>query len=66
MGWGLGCGEIEVGLVGFIGDRFEHDGEVRQRDQISDGFERCDQTSKAVGRGLDLGFTGDNSLRPSA
>ena len=28
MGWGLGCGEIGVGLVGFIRDRFEHDREV--------------------------------------
>ena len=28
MGRGLGCGEIGVGLVGFIRDRFEHDREV--------------------------------------
>ena len=40
--------------------------ELRQRDQISDGFEWRNQTGKAVGRGLDLGFTGDSSLRPSA
>ena len=38
--------------------------ELRQRDQISDGFERRNQTGKAVGRGLDLGFTGDSSLCP--
>ena len=25
MGRGLGCGEIRVGLAGFIGDGFEHD-----------------------------------------
>ena len=40
--------------------------ELRWRDQISDGFERRDQTDGAVGRGLDLGFTGNSSLRPSA
>ena len=28
VGWGLGCGEIGVGLVGFIGDGFEDDGEA--------------------------------------
>ena len=39
---------------------------LRRRDQISDGFEQCDQTGRAVGQGLDLGFTGDSSLRPSA
>ena len=39
---------------------------LRQRDQIGDGFERHDQTGGAEGQGLDLGFTSDNSLRPSA
>ena len=28
VGRGLGCSEIGVGLAGFIGDGFEHDGEV--------------------------------------
>ena len=28
VGWRLGCGEIGVGLVGFIGDGFEDDGEA--------------------------------------
>ena len=28
VGWVLGCGEIGVGLVGFIGDGFEDDGEA--------------------------------------
>ena len=40
--------------------------ELRWRDQISDGFERRDQIDGAVGRGLDMGFIGDSSLRPSA
>ena len=40
--------------------------ELRRRDQIGDGFELRNQTDRAVGRGLDLGFTGDSSLRPSA
>ena len=40
--------------------------ELRWRDQINDEFEQRDQTNGAVGRGLDLGFTGDSSLRPSA
>ena len=40
--------------------------ELRWRDQIGNGFEQHDQTDGAVGRGLDLGFTGDSSLRPSA
>ena len=40
--------------------------ELRRRDQIGDRFERRDQTGGAVGRGLDLGFIGDSSLRPSA
>ncbi|KAL0013926.1 hypothetical protein SO802_000995 [Lithocarpus litseifolius] len=35
--------------------------ELRRHDQISDRFERCDQTGGAMGRGLDLGFTGDSS-----
>ena len=39
---------------------------LRRRDQIDDGFKRRDQTDGVVGRGLDLGFTGDSSLRPSA
>ena len=39
---------------------------LRRHNQIGDGFERCDQTGGAMGRGLDLGFTGDSSLRPSA
>ena len=39
---------------------------LRQRDQIGDGFSRCDQIGGAVGWGLDLGFLGDSSLRPSA
>ena len=39
---------------------------LRRRDQINDGFERRDQTGGAVGQGLDLGFIGDSSLRPSA
>ena len=38
---------------------------LRRRDQIGDGFEQHDQTGGAEGRGLDLGFTDDNSLRPS-
>ena len=45
-------GSLEIGL--------------RRRDQIGDGFERRDQTGGAVGWGLDLGFIGDSSLRPSA
>ena len=40
--------------------------ELRRRDQIGDGFELRNQTDGAVGRGLDLGFTSDSSLRPSA
>ena len=39
---------------------------LRRRDQIDDKFERRDQTGGAVGQGLDLGFIGDSSLRPSA
>ena len=39
---------------------------LRQCDQIGDGFEWCDQTGRAMGRGLDLGFTSDSSLRLSA
>ena len=39
---------------------------LRQHDQIDDGFEQCDQIDGAVGRGLDLGFIGDSSLRPLA
>ena len=39
---------------------------LRQHDQIGNGFEWCDQTGGAVGRGLDLGFIGDSSLCPSA
>ena len=62
MGWGLGCGEIGVGLTGFIGETEK----LRRRNQIGDGFERCDQIGGVVGRGLDLGFTGDSSLRPPA
>nr|POE82171.1 hypothetical protein CFP56_78779 [Quercus suber] len=66
MGRGLGCGEIGVGLAGFIGDGFDQNGELRWHDQIGDGFEYRDQTGGAVGRGLDLGFISDSSLRPSA
>ena len=35
MGQGLGCGEIGVGLVGFIGDGFDQNGgaEAAQSDQ---------------------------------
>ena len=39
---------------------------LRRRDQIGDGFSRRDQIGGVVGRGLDLGFLGDSSLRPSA
>ena len=39
---------------------------LRRRDQIGDGFLWRDQTGGVVGRGLDLGFTGDSSLRPMA
>ena len=39
---------------------------LRRRDQIGDGFSRRDQIGRVVGRGLDLGFTGDSSLHPSA
>ena len=39
---------------------------LRRRDQIDDGFSWRDQTGGAMGRGLDLGFTSDSSLRPSA
>ena len=46
--------------TGFIGDGFS------RRDQIGDGFSRRDQIGGVVGRGLDLGFLGDSSLRPSA
>ena len=31
---------------------------LRRCDQIGDGFERCDQTSEAVGRGLGCGEIG--------
>ena len=40
--------------------------ELRWRDKIGNGFEQRDQTDGAMGRGLDLGFTGDSSLHPSA
>ena len=40
--------------------------ELRRCDQIGDGFERHDQIDGAMGRGLDLGFTGNSSLHPSA
>ena len=39
---------------------------LRWRDQIGNGFERRDQIGGAVGWGLDLGFTGNTSLCPSA
>ena len=39
---------------------------LRRCDQIGYGFKRCDQTGGAMGRGLDLGFTSNSSLHPSA
>ena len=52
--------DLEVRSQG--GGEGEHD----QTGFIGDGFERHDLTGRAMGRGLDLGFTGDISLRPSA
>ena len=51
-------GSLEIGLSTME--------ELRWRDQIGNGFEQRDQTNGAVGRGLDLGFTDDSSLCPSA
>ena len=39
---------------------------LRRCNQINDRFSWRDQIGGAVGRGLDLGFPGDSSLRPLA